>query len=65
MDDQPTAGSSNVLSPSKKMNSEVSPCLDVSTLEMDADPLALWKCKQLHFQTWLFLPESTYSSLHS
>ena len=43
IDTETTSGTSAVLSPSEKINLDISSYLDVPTLEMDADPLASWK----------------------
>ena len=43
IDTETTSGTSTALSPSEKINLEISSYLDNPTLEMDADPLAWWK----------------------
>ncbi len=49
IDTQSTPGTSTVLSPSEKINLEISSYMDIPTLEMDADPLVRWKLECLHF----------------
>ena len=49
IDTETTSGASTVLSPSEKVNLEISSYLDNPTLEMDADPLAWWKFENSRF----------------
>ena len=60
IDTETTSGTSAVLSPSEKINLEISSYLDIPTLEMDADSLAWWKFENSRFQIWLYSPESIY-----
>ena len=61
IDTETTSGTSTVLSPSEKINLEISSFLDIPTLEMDADPLAWWKFENSHFPNLALLARKNLS----
>ena len=55
LDTETTSGTSTVLSPREKINLEISSCLDIPALEIDADPLAWWKFENSSFPNFALL----------